>query len=50
MSAIADYARLYETDIRPRRRGLRYLDVLAVWVALFLVRPRLAVAIWRDCR
>jgi len=48
MSAIADYARLYETDIRPRRRGLRYLGVLAVWLGLFLVRPGLAVAIWRE--
>lgn len=48
MTAIADYARLYETDIRPRRRGLRYLGVLAVWAGLFLVRPRLAVAIWRE--
>jgi hypothetical protein len=25
MSAIADYAQLYETEIRPRRRSLRYL-------------------------
>jgi hypothetical protein len=50
VSAIADYANLYETQIRPRRRGLRYLGVLLVWGALFLVRPRLAVAIWRERR
>jgi hypothetical protein len=48
MSVIADYATVYETEIRPRRRGLRYLGVLSVWVALFLVRPRLALAIWRE--
>ena len=48
MSVIADYAHLYETEIRTRRRSLRYLGVLIVWAALFLVRPRLAVAIWRE--
>lgn len=48
MSAIADYATLYETKIRPRRKGLRYLGVLAIWAGLFLVRPRLALAIWRE--
>jgi len=53
MSVIADYATLYETEIRPRRRlwrksGLRYLLVLAVWGALFVVRPGLALAIWRE--
>jgi hypothetical protein len=48
MSVIADYANLYETEIRTRRRSLRYLCVLGVWVALFLVRPRLALAIWRE--
>jgi hypothetical protein len=48
MSVIADYAHLYETEIRPRRRGLRYLGVLLVWGVLFLVRPRLALAIWRE--
>lgn len=48
MSIIADYANLYETEIRPRRRGLRHLAVLAVWLALFLVRPGLALAIWRE--
>ena len=48
MSAIADYANLYETQIRPRRRGLRYLGVLVVWGLLFLARLRLALAIWRE--
>jgi len=48
MSVIADYATLYETKIRPRRHGARYIWVLAVWAALFLVRPRLALAIWRG--
>jgi len=48
MSVIADYAHLYETQIRPRRKGLRYLGVLAVWMGLFLLRPRLAMAIWRE--
>jgi len=47
MSVIADYANLYETEIRPRRRGLRYLGVLVVWLILFLARPRLALTIWR---
>ncbi|MGZ3375784.1 MAG: hypothetical protein ACXU8S_04235 [Phenylobacterium sp.] len=49
MSVIVDYAQLYETEIRPRRRnGVRYLGVLCVWGALFLVRPRLALTIWRE--
>lgn len=47
MTAIADYAQLYENRIR-RRRSLRYAGVLIVWVSLFLVRPRLALAIWRE--
>ncbi len=50
MTVIADYAMLYETEIRPRRRGLRYLAVLAVWVGLFLVKPPLALQIWRERR
>lgn len=48
MSVIADYAHLYETEIRPRRRRLRYAGVLAVWLLLFLARPRLALSIWRE--
>jgi hypothetical protein len=46
----ADYANLYELEIRPRRRRLGYAAVLAVWAGLFLVRPRLALAIWRERR
>ena len=45
----ADYANLYELEFRPRRRARRAL-VLAVWAALFLVRPKLAMAIWRERR
>jgi hypothetical protein len=48
MTAIADYASFYETKVRGRRRGLRYLGVLVVWSALFLVRPNLALDIWRE--
>ncbi|HEX2801728.1 MAG TPA: hypothetical protein VHN73_06670 [Phenylobacterium sp.] len=49
MTVIADYANLYETVIRPRRHGpLRRAGVLSVWMGLFLVRPRLALAIWRE--
>jgi hypothetical protein len=50
MSVIADYANLYETEIRVRRRGPLYLGVLVVWLILFLARPRLALAIWRERR
>ena len=48
MTVIADYAHLYETVIRARRRAPHYLWVLTVWLALFLVRPRLALEIWRE--
>ena len=48
MTVIADYASLYEAQIRPRRQGLRYVAVLAVWAGLFLVRPSLALTIWRE--
>ena len=41
-----DYAHLFETEIRPRRR--RRALALAIWSGLFLLRPRLAVAIWRE--
>jgi hypothetical protein len=50
MTVIADYAELYETVIRARRQGPRYIWVLVVWTALFLVRPRLALEIWRERR
>jgi hypothetical protein len=46
MTAI-DYANVYELEVRRRRpRPL----VLAVWAGLFLVRPRLALQIWRERR
>lgn len=48
MTIALDYARLYETEVRPRRRGFRYLGVLFVWVLLFAVRPGLALAIWQE--
>jgi hypothetical protein len=48
VTVIADYAQVYETEIRPRRQGVRYLGVLCVWAGLFLVRPRLALSIWRE--
>jgi hypothetical protein len=48
MSLALDYANLFEADVRPRRRGLRYAGVLAVWAGLFLVRPSLAMEIWRE--
>jgi hypothetical protein len=50
MSDIADYASYYEIQVRPRRRRLRYLAVLAVWAGLFLMRPELAMSIWRERR
>jgi hypothetical protein len=50
MSVIADYAQLYESEIRPRRRNLRYMWVLTVWLCLFLVRPSLALSIWQERR
>ena len=47
MTICADYAELYEAEFRPRRRAKRAL-AYAVWAALFLMRPRLAVQIWRE--
>jgi hypothetical protein len=46
MTMTLDYATTYE--MRRARRGLRYAGVLCVWCALFLVRPKLALAIWRE--
>jgi hypothetical protein len=48
MTVIADYAQLYETRIRRRGLNIRYIWVLTVWLCLFLVRPGLALAIWRE--
>jgi len=50
MTDAADYASYYEVQIRPRRRRLRYVAVLAVWAGLFVMRPGLAMAIWRERR
>jgi hypothetical protein len=50
MTDVADYASYYEIQVRPRRRRLRYVAVLAVWAGLFLMRPELALAIWRERR
>ena len=50
MTVALDYARHFEVRIRPRRRGLRYAAVLAVWAGLFLLRPKLALAIWDERR
>lgn len=51
MTICADYAEVFETEIRPRRRAAsraRRLLAYVVWAALFVVRPRLAVEILRD--
>lgn len=47
MTATLDYARMFETEFRPRRR-LRRMLALAVLGGLFLVRPKLALSIWRE--
>ena len=49
MTVVADYAALYELEIRPRHRVRRAL-ALTVWAGLFLVRPKLALEIWRERR
>jgi hypothetical protein len=47
MTMTLDYASAFELR-RARRRGPRYLMVLAVWTGLLLVRPALALRIWRE--
>jgi hypothetical protein len=47
MTVCADYAELYETEFRPRRRARRLL-ARVLWAGLFLIRPRLALQIWRE--
>jgi hypothetical protein len=49
MTTACDYANLFELEIRPRRRGVR-LAAIAVWTGLFLIRPQLALSIWRERR
>jgi|GEM_PF-889295 len=51
MSACADYAEVFEHDIRPRRRPARRLRraaAWALWCGLLLIRPRLALRILRE--
>jgi hypothetical protein len=46
MTFALDYAQAFEQD---RRRGsIRYAAVIAVWLGLFVVRPRLALTIIRE--
>ncbi|WP_395671437.1 hypothetical protein [Phenylobacterium sp.] len=47
MTAVADYAIVYELEIRPRRRLKRAL-ARVIWAGLYLVRPKLALDIWRE--
>jgi hypothetical protein len=47
MTAICDYARLYEEEFRPRRR-LRRAIARGLWGVLWLVHPKLALRIWRE--
>lgn len=51
MTICVDYAEVFETEIRPRRRvagRARRALAYVVWAGLFLIRPRLAVEILRD--
>lgn len=51
MTACADYAQLFETEFRPRRRldrRVRKVAAYALLGGLFLIRPRLALQILRD--
>ncbi len=53
MTLALDYAQAFEVEVRRRRTlggRLRYAGVLAVWAVLFVVRPALAVEIWRERR
>lgn len=53
MSACADYAEVFEREIRPRRRvasRARRLAAYVLWAGLFLIRPRLALQILRERR
>jgi hypothetical protein len=53
MTLAVDYAAAFELEIR-RRQSLagrvRYAGVLMVWALVFLVRPGLAIQIWRETR
>jgi hypothetical protein len=53
MTICADYAEVFETEIRPRRRAAsraRRAAAYALWAGLFLIRPRLALQILRESR
>ena len=53
MAICADYAELYECEIRPRRRvvsRVRRAAAWALWSGLLLIRPRLAVEILKERR
>lgn len=47
MTATLDYARMFETEFRPRR-PLRRVAARLVLAGLFLIRPRLALSIWQE--
>ena len=52
MTLAIDYANAFE-QTRPARRvkaALRYAAVLAVWSGLLLIRPRLALRLFRERR
>ncbi|MEW5688222.1 MAG: hypothetical protein AB1942_25165 [Pseudomonadota bacterium] len=42
-----DYAQLFEAEYRPTRR-LRRAAARVLLAGLFVVRPRLALSIWRE--
>ena len=49
MTACADYAEVYELDIRPRRRRQALKAAAwALWCGLLVIRPRLALRILRE--
>jgi hypothetical protein len=51
MSACADYAEVFETEIRPRRRPssrLRRGAAWMLWCCLLMIRPGLAMQILRE--
>lgn len=53
MSACADYAEVFEQDIRPRRRvssRMRRAAAWALWCGMLLIQPRLALQILRERR
>ncbi|WP_309088898.1 hypothetical protein [Phenylobacterium sp.] len=47
MTATLDYAQLFETEFRPRRR-LRRIAARILLAALFVIRPRLALSILSE--